>query len=189
MVNYFLTFRLAPSSPYCANSATAVNVSAPYFSKVFFYKESIEKETWQTHAYSFRGYYYVTLKIQSVVAIGNIACWPIIDDLLLTGINFEEMRENNDVVFNEFLNNGFEVGPGSPLYFTQGILLEAESNLGTFSSGKLALDPWIVLGTVKYIDSNHYVVPQGHKAVELISASEFYVPQDLRVDLRIFVGL
>ncbi|GJW06934.1 RNA-directed DNA polymerase, eukaryota [Tanacetum coccineum] len=67
--------------------------------------------------------------------------------------------------------SGFEIGPGFSAYTSQGILLETESNLNTPSSVQLALDPWIVLGTVKYIDSNHYVVPQGCRAVELISAS------------------
>ncbi|PWA49727.1 hypothetical protein CTI12_AA457500 [Artemisia annua] len=112
---YFLTFTLAPSSPYCANNAIAVNVSDPRFSKVFFYKESLGKETWQNHAYSVSGYRYVTLQIQSVAASshGNIACWPIIDNLLLTGIDQVEIRENNGD-FNRFWNSGFEVGP-SPL--------------------------------------------------------------------------
>ncbi|PWA98820.1 hypothetical protein CTI12_AA011500 [Artemisia annua] len=170
---FFLTFRLAPTSPICANNVTAVNVSYPRFSKVFYYKESLGKETWQNHAYSFPGYDYVTLQIQSVAAVShsNIACWPIIGELLLTGINKAEIRENNGVLFNEFWNSGFEVGPGSSSYHSQGILLEAESNLNNPSSVQLALDPWIVLGKVKYINSNRYKVPQGRRAVELISAS------------------
>ncbi|PWA34957.1 hypothetical protein CTI12_AA614090 [Artemisia annua] len=171
--HYFITFRLAPSSPYCANNATAVNVSDPRFSKVFFYKESLGKETWQTHAYAFWGYSYViTLQIQSVTTIshGNIACWPIIDNLVVTGIHNAEIRENNGD-FNGFSNSGFEVGPGPLVQSSQGIFLEAESNLNNLSSVQLALYPWIVLGTVKYINSNHYAVPEGRRAVELISAS------------------
>nr|GEY60081.1 hypothetical protein CTI12_AA614090 [Tanacetum cinerariifolium] len=172
-VTYFLTFTLAACSPYCANNTTAVNVSDPRFSKVFLYKESLGKETWHTHAYSFSGHGYVTLQIQSVAASGhgNIACWPIIDDLLLTGINEDEIRENNGLFINLFSNSGFEVGPGFLTHSSKGILLEAESKLNTSSSIQLALDPWSVVGIVKYIDRNHYAVPQGRRAVELISAS------------------
>nr|GFA61265.1 hypothetical protein [Tanacetum cinerariifolium] len=96
-------------------------ISYAFYLRVFLYKESLGKETWHTHAYSFSGHGYVTLQIQSVAASshGNIACWPIIDDLLLTGINEDEIRES----------------------------------------------------IVKYIDRNHYAVPQGRRAVELISAS------------------
>ncbi|GJW06935.1 RNA-directed DNA polymerase, eukaryota [Tanacetum coccineum] len=186
-----------PSSPSCANDATAINVSGPSLSKVFFYKQSLGKETWQTYAYAFwrnsiplGG---VTLQIQSAVSSSrsNSACWPIIDELLLSGIKYprvyggmsfsnsvnEFCYQTPDFGFilqqkcNGFLNSGFEVGPGFLESSSQGILLEAESNIDPLDIVVSALQSWEVLGTVKYIDSKHYAVPQGLRAVELVSGN------------------
>ncbi|GKD69258.1 lysine--tRNA ligase, class II, partial [Tanacetum coccineum] len=159
-------------SPSCANDATAINVSGPSLSKVFFYKQSLGKETWQTYAYAFwrnsiplGG---VTLQIQSAASSSrsNSACWPIIDELLLSGIKYPRVYGGNG-----FLNSGFEVGPGFLESSSQGILLEAESNIDPLDIVVSALQSWEVLGTVKYIDSKHYAVPQGLRAVELVSGN------------------
>lgn len=177
--------------------ATAVNVSGPYFSKVFFYKESLGKETWQTYAYKIFGVTSVTLQIQGVAASSdsNIACWPIIDDLLLTGVDSANTYKND--VVSHFSNRGFEVGPGFLETSSHGILLEDESKYITTSrSIQSALYPWIVLGTVKYIDSKHYAVPQGLRAVELVSASgnpsgilyHVNMYQELQVILEFIMG-
>ena len=69
------------------------------------------------------------------------------------------------------MNGGFEVGPSFPQSSSQGILLEAESNIDPSSPVQSALQYWIVLGTVRYIDSRHYTVPEGLKAVELVSGN------------------
>ncbi|GKD05545.1 lysine--tRNA ligase, cytoplasmic-like protein, partial [Tanacetum coccineum] len=93
--NYLLTFTLVPITSDCANNATAINVSGPLGSKLFFYKESLGKETWQTYAYSLWYFGSMTLQIESVAASshGDIACWPIIDDLLLTGIDYADNNQ------------------------------------------------------------------------------------------------
>ncbi|PWA34956.1 hypothetical protein CTI12_AA614080 [Artemisia annua] len=171
--DYVLTFTLAPSSLSCANSATAIRISGPSLSKVFTYKGSLGKETWQTYAYALWRNEVptssITLQIESVAASSrsNSACWPIIDDLLLTGINYPRIYTGN----NGFLNGGFEVGPSFLENSSQGILLEAEPNVDPLSPVQSALQTWAVLGTVKYIDYGHYVTPKGLRAVELISGN------------------
>nr|GEY17590.1 lysine--tRNA ligase, cytoplasmic-like [Tanacetum cinerariifolium] len=92
--DYVLTFTLASSSAECANNSTAVNVSGPSVSKVFYFEESLGNETWQTRAYSLGWSDFQTgsmsVQIKSVVNSSrgntNTACWPIIDTLLVTGI-------------------------------------------------------------------------------------------------------
>nr|GEY36246.1 lysine-tRNA ligase, class II [Tanacetum cinerariifolium] len=146
---------LTPSSPDCAKQAIAVSVSGPSVSKVFSYQASLTNETWQTYAYAlWRNELVPTsalnVQIESVAA-GNSACWPIVDDLLLTGVNYPKVS-----VGNGFLNGGLEVGPIFPQSSSQGILLEAESGIDPSSPVQSALQYWIVLGTVRYIDSKHY---------------------------------
>ena len=67
---------------------------------------------------------------------------------------------------NELLlsNGGFESGPDFLSNSTEGILLDPVS-----SPIQSAIQQWSVLGTVKYIDSKHYFVPEGNAAIELIS--------------------
>ncbi|GJR61526.1 lysine--tRNA ligase [Tanacetum coccineum] len=168
--DYVLTFTIAPSSPDCAKQAIAVSVSGPSVSKVFSYQASLAKETWQTYAYALWRNELIptsalTVQIESVAA-GNSDCWPIVDDLLLTGVNYPKVS-----VGNGFLNGGLEVGPIFPQSSSQGILLEAESGIDPSSPVQSALQYWIVLGTVRYIDSKHYTVPEGLKAVELLSGN------------------
>lgn len=70
---------------------------------------------------------------------------------------------------NRFANNGFEVGPAFLDNSSQGILLEAESNIDPSIYVQSPLQYWTILGVVKYIDSKHYAVPRGGRAVELVS--------------------
>jgi hypothetical protein len=62
-------------------------------------------------------------------------------------------------------NGGFETGPDFLSNSTGGILL-AENIPSAFQS---PLKLWYVLGTVKYIDSKNFFVPQGNAAIEIVS--------------------
>nr|KAJ0185967.1 hypothetical protein LSAT_V11C900480540 [Lactuca sativa] len=135
---YVLTFTLAPSSPDCANS-TSVNVSGPTASEVFFFRESLGTEMWQTYAYSL---------------------W---NQMGLMSLQIQSTSTNNG-----FANNGFEVGPAFIGNSSQGVLLEADSSYPE-SSIQSPLQHWSILGIVKYLDSKHYAVPRGGRAVELVS--------------------
>ncbi|KAL7584959.1 protein DUF642 L-GALACTONO-1,4-LACTONE-RESPONSIVE GENE 2 [Lactuca sativa] len=166
--DYVLTFTLAPSSPDCANS-TSVNVSGPSASEVFFFRESLGTEMWQTYAYSLwsqenkKGL--MSLQIQSTSNSNNITCWPIVDTILVTGIHGPRWYSDNG-----FVNSGFEVGPAFIENSSQGVLLEADSSYPD-SSVQSPLQYWTILGIVKYIDSKHYAVPRGGRAVELVSGN------------------
>ncbi|PWA49728.1 hypothetical protein CTI12_AA457510 [Artemisia annua] len=164
-----LTFTVAPSSGECANNYTAVNVSASGASKVFFYDESLGTEMWQTYAFSVgwveikRGFFGV--KIQSVVTTtshSNVTCWLIVDALLVKAIGPQTWYSGNPI-----LNSGFEVEPAFMGNSSQGVLLEAGSN----TQPSIPLQGWTILGTLKYIDSKHFAVPEGRGAIELISRS------------------
>lgn len=63
-------------------------------------------------------------------------------------------------------NGGFEAGPAFPSNSTEGLLLDEYPS--PFYSPLLH---WSVLGTVKYIDSKHFFVPQGNAAVEIVSGA------------------
>lgn len=65
---------------------------------------------------------------------------------------------------NLLLNGGFEYGPDFLSNSTEGILLDQ-----TPSPVQSPLLLWSVQGTVKYIDSKHYFVPQGNAAIEIVS--------------------
>lgn len=62
------------------------------------------------------------------------------------------------------LNGGFEYGPEFLNNSTEGILIDQAP-----SPVQSPLLEWSVLGTVKYIDSNHFFVPQGKAAIEIVS--------------------
>ncbi|CAI9302539.1 unnamed protein product [Lactuca saligna] len=179
--DFILTFTLAPSSPDCANS-TSVNVSGPSASEVFFFRESLGTEMWQTYAYSLWNQIgLMSLQIQSTSTSNNnsnnITCWPIVDTILVTGI--ESPRWYSD---NGFVNSGFEVGPAFIGNSSQGVLFEADSSY-PYSSVQSPLQYWTILGIVKYIDSKHYAVPRGGRAVELVSGAHAGLHADPYSDL------
>jgi hypothetical protein len=61
-------------------------------------------------------------------------------------------------------NGGFETGPDFLSNSTEGILLDEYR-----SAVQSPIQLWSVLGTVKYIDSRHFFVPQGNAAIEIVS--------------------
>lgn len=65
---------------------------------------------------------------------------------------------------NLLLNGGFEWGPDFPSNSTEGILLDSE-----LTPVQSALGKWSVKGTLKYIDSKNFFVPEGNAAVEIVS--------------------
>ncbi|KAL0335975.1 UNVERIFIED_CONTAM: hypothetical protein Sradi_4809400 [Sesamum radiatum] len=73
-------------------------------------------------------------------------------------------------------NGDFEVGPAFLSNSSEGILLNDEPDRLISP-----LQQWSVLGTIRYIDSKHYKVPQGKAAVELLSGA----PSGIQVDLKL----
>ncbi|CAL5349684.1 unnamed protein product [Camellia sinensis] len=163
--DYVLTFTLAPDSKDCSNNSTAVNVSAPVRSKVVFLEGHFGKDMWESHA-CYLGSWgdereKINLEIQraSISRDSNLTCDPIVDTFLITRIGMPIRYGDNMLV-----NGGFEVGPAFLSNSSQGILLHEEPD-----SLQSPLQQWSIIGTVKYIDSKHYSVPEGKAAIELVS--------------------
>ncbi|XP_057494149.1 protein DUF642 L-GALACTONO-1,4-LACTONE-RESPONSIVE GENE 2-like [Actinidia eriantha] len=166
-MGYLLTFTLAPSNEECFNNSIAVNVSAPGRSKVFSLERRYGKEMWQSHACYLGSWDDVrepiNLEIQraSFDKDSNLTCDPIVDTFLITRISAPRVYSDSMLV-----NYGFEFGPAFLSKSSEGILLDEELDAQTSP-----LQQWSVIGTVKYIDSKHYSVPEGKAAVELVSGA------------------
>ncbi|KAK2969293.1 hypothetical protein RJ640_030834 [Escallonia rubra] len=180
---YVLTFILAPASEDCYNNSTAVNVTAPGRSKVFYLERRYGREMWESHAYSLGNFAdernLINLEIQSVPtnADSNVRCWPVVDTFLISGIESPKFYGDNMVA-----NSGFEVGPSFIRNSPEGILLDEEPDYI-----QSVLQQWTVLGTVKYIDSRHFSVPKEKAAVELVSGAAL-APSGILTSLTLTKG-
>ncbi|KAL6325683.1 hypothetical protein AAG906_023528 [Vitis piasezkii] len=162
-MNYILTFTLALGDQNCSAIADIL-VSAPDSRGVFSLKQHYGKETWESYGHylgSWRDGEHINLVIQSQTTEPNpnSTCWPIVDTLLLKGVATLDKGNGNLLP-----NGGFESGPDFLSNSTEGILLDPVS-----SPIQSAIQQWSVLGTVKYVDSKNYFVPEGNAAIEFIS--------------------
>ncbi|XP_057495701.1 protein DUF642 L-GALACTONO-1,4-LACTONE-RESPONSIVE GENE 2-like [Actinidia eriantha] len=128
---------------------------------------ALGKEMWQSHAFYLGSWDDVgepiNLEIQmaSFDKDSNLTCDPIVDTFLITRIGLPRVYSDSMLV-----NYGFEFGPAFLSQSSEGILLDEELDAQTSP-----LQQWSVIGTVKYIDSKHYSVPEGKAAVELVSGA------------------
>ncbi|KAK3033474.1 hypothetical protein RJ639_033078, partial [Escallonia herrerae] len=161
-MSYLLTFALSLGGQNCSANASLV-VSAPDTSSVFSWKQRYEKGTWESY-----GLYLgrwgdgesinLVFQSQATETDSNSICWPLVDSLLLKTIGPLTQTRGNLL-----LNGGFELGPDF-LDNSKGTLLDPEPSVA-----RSALQLWSVMGTVKYIDSKNYFVPQGNAAIEIVS--------------------
>ncbi|KAF2316422.1 hypothetical protein GH714_041763 [Hevea brasiliensis] len=162
-VDYLLTFTLAPGGQNCSTNAN-VGVSAPDSHSIFSFKQDYGKEGWETFGLYLGSWEQqetinLVLESQSTESDANSTCWPLIDKLLLKTIETLVPGDNNLL-----LNGGFEYGPEFLSNSTEGILLDPVP-----TAVLSPLRQWSITGTVKYIDSKHYFVPEGNAAVEFVS--------------------
>ncbi|XP_052180059.1 protein DUF642 L-GALACTONO-1,4-LACTONE-RESPONSIVE GENE 2-like [Diospyros lotus] len=96
-------------------------------------------------------------------------CGPIIDDVAIKKLLNPDKPKDNAV-----LNGDLEVGPWMFRNESLGILLPTNLDEETSS-----LPGWIVESNraVRYIDSYHFAVPQGKRAIELLSGKEGIISQ------------
>ncbi|GFZ03216.1 choice-of-anchor C domain protein, putative [Actinidia rufa] len=96
-------------------------------------------------------------------------CGPVIDDVAVKKLFTPEKPKDNAV-----LNGDFEEGAWMFRNESLGVLLP--TNLDDETS---ALPGWIVESNraVRYIDSYHFAVPQGKRAIELLSGKEGIISQ------------
>ncbi|CAL1361534.1 unnamed protein product [Linum trigynum] len=101
------------------------------------------------------------------------ACGPLID-----AVHLKELHPPFPTRDNLVKNPGFEEGPRRPLTHSgNGILLPPKQD------DKVSpLPGWIIesLKSVKYIDAQHYNVPVGKSAVELVAGRESAIAQIIR---------
>ncbi|XP_057454705.1 protein DUF642 L-GALACTONO-1,4-LACTONE-RESPONSIVE GENE 2-like [Lotus japonicus] len=97
------------------------------------------------------------------------ACGPLIDSVALKVLN--PPRRTRD---NLLKNGNFEEGPYMSPRESWGVLIppHAEDSHGP-------LPGWIVesLKAVKYVDSDHFAVPEGKRAIELVAGKESAIAQ------------
>lgn len=71
--------------------------------------------------------------------------------------------------------------------FSEGVLLDSEPSLV-----ESALQEWSPTGTIRYIDSRHYFVPEGNAAIEMISGAGIQTAKALtdgsNYDLEFMLG-
>ncbi|XP_050204960.1 protein DUF642 L-GALACTONO-1,4-LACTONE-RESPONSIVE GENE 2-like [Mercurialis annua] len=160
-----LTFTLAPESKECSNNTVAVNVSTSARSKVFTLERHYGNEMWESHAFYFEswddGNGFINLVIQgvSLQTEMNIICRPVVDTFIIKKIGSSIVYGGNMLV-----NGGLEVGPAFLKNSEEGVLLDEEPD-----QSESPLQQWSIIGTVKYIDSENYYVPEGNAAIEIVS--------------------
>ncbi|KAG9158999.1 hypothetical protein Leryth_013370 [Lithospermum erythrorhizon] len=124
----------------------------------------------------------LVLQSEAIDIDPNSTCWPIVDSLRVKAVD----PTLNDGLLN---NGGFEVGPPFLETSSEGVLLDSVS-----SQVQSALQPWTVTGTIKYINSKNYFIPEGDAAVELVSGvgagiqTTINIPQDSSHVLEFMLG-
>ncbi|OWM71435.1 uncharacterized protein LOC116196748 [Punica granatum] len=149
----------------CTASAAAV-VSAPDSRTEVYQRDGYDGKPWQSFGVYLGNWEegeVVDLVIESMSSDPDpdTICWPIVDSVLLKSAR--SLASDNG---NLLPNQDFELGPEFLTNSTEGILLDqAQSPLQS------PLTQWSILGTIKYIDSDHFFVPAGNAAIEIIAGN------------------
>nr|AFK48067.1 unknown [Lotus japonicus] len=103
------------------------------------------------------------------------ACGPLIDSVALKTLN--PPRRTRD---NLLKNGNFEEGPYMFPNTSWGVLIPPH-----IEDAHSPLPGWMVesLKAVKYIDSNHFAVPAGKRAVELVAGKESVIAQNVKTTI------
>ncbi|XP_058196144.1 protein DUF642 L-GALACTONO-1,4-LACTONE-RESPONSIVE GENE 2 [Rhododendron vialii] len=165
---YSVTFAAART---CAQ-LESLNVSAPPWGA----SQTIDLQTvysvqgWDSYAWAFQaegdG---ANLVFRNPGMEDDPTCGPIIDDVAIKKLFTPDQSKDNAVV-----NGDFEEGPWMFRNESLGVLLPTNLDEETSS-----LPGWIVESNraVRYIDSYHFAVPQGKRAIELLSGKEGIISQ------------
>ncbi|KAK8641997.1 hypothetical protein V6N13_011362 [Hibiscus sabdariffa] len=163
---YAVTFSAART---CAQMES-LNVSVPPASQTVDLQTLYNVQGWDPYSISFEaGEDKVPLVFRNTGMEDDPECGPIIDDVAIKKLVTPDKPKDNLVV-----NSGFEFGPWMFQNVSLGVLLP--TNLDEETS---PLPGWMVESNraVRYIDSNHYAVPEGKRAVELVSGKEGIISQ------------
>ncbi|ERN07023.1 hypothetical protein AMTRI_Chr03g141980 [Amborella trichopoda] len=163
---YSVTFSAART---CAQ-LESINISVPPATQSVDLQTLYSVQGWDSYAWAF-----VAQSEDSKLVFRNPGmeddptCGPIIDDIAIKKLFTPDKPKDNVVV-----NGDFEEGPWMFRNESLGVLLP--TNLDEESS---PLPGWIIESNraVRYIDSTHFAVPQGKRAIELLSGKEGIISQ------------
>ncbi|CAH2072787.1 unnamed protein product [Thlaspi arvense] len=165
-LNYILTFALIPGGQNCSTSA-GLSVSGPDSNAVFAYRQNYSKVPWQSYTHNLGRLgngepINLVLESEAIDSDTNSTCWPIVDTLLIKTVGVTVVQDSGNLL----TNGGFESGPGFLTNSTEGVLIDAVPSVI-----QSTLWQWSVIGTVRYIDSEHFHVPEGKAAIEILAGT------------------
>ncbi|XP_050234383.1 protein DUF642 L-GALACTONO-1,4-LACTONE-RESPONSIVE GENE 2 [Mercurialis annua] len=163
---YSVTFSAART---CAQMES-LNVSVPPASQTIDLQTLYNVQGWDPYAWAFEAENdKVSLVFRNPGMEDDPTCGPIIDDIAIKKLFSPDKPKDNAV-----LNGDMEEGPWMFKNVSLGVLLPTNLDEETTS-----LPGWIVESNraVRYIDSDHFSVPQGKRAIELLSGKEGIISQ------------
>ncbi|XP_031132097.1 uncharacterized protein LOC116033493 [Ipomoea triloba] len=163
---YSITFSAART---CAQ-LESLNVSVPPASQTIDLQTLYSVQGWDTYSWAFQPQEdNVRVVFRNPGMEDDPTCGPIIDDIAMKKLFVPDKPKDNPV-----LNGDFESGPWMFRNESLGVLLS--TNLDEDTS---PLPGWIVESNraVRYIDSYHFNVPGGKRAIELLSGKEGIISQ------------
>ncbi|KAB2601441.1 hypothetical protein D8674_002446 [Pyrus ussuriensis x Pyrus communis] len=163
---YSVTFSAART---CAQ-LESLNVSVPPASQTIDLQTLYNVQGWDPYAWAFEAEEdNAMLVFRNPGMEDDPTCGPIIDDVAMKKLFTPDRPKDNAVI-----NGDFEEGPWMFPNISLGVLLPTNLDEETSS-----LPGWIVESNraVRYIDSYHYAVPQGKRAIELLSGKEGIISQ------------
>ncbi|KAK4745391.1 hypothetical protein SAY87_011703 [Trapa incisa] len=164
------TYSVTFSAARTCGQLESINVSVPPASQTIDLQTVYNIQGWDPYAWAF-----VAEDNEAKIVFKNPGmeddptCGPIIDDVAIKKIIAPDRPKDNAVV-----NGDFEEGPWLFRNTSLGVLLPTNLDEDTSS-----LPGWIVESNraVRYIDSYHFAVPEGKRAVELLSGKEGIISQ------------
>ncbi|KAF0935099.1 hypothetical protein E2562_030386 [Oryza meyeriana var. granulata] len=168
---YALTFSAART---CAQ-AERLNVSASGQSAVLPMQTMYSSNGWDSYAWAWvadADADVVDVVIHNPGVADDPACGPLIDSVAIRTLN-PPRRTNKNLVKNGDFEEGPYIIPGT----RWGVLIPS-----MVVDDHSPLPGWMVesLKAVKYIDSDHFAVPRGRRAVELLAGRESAIAQVIR---------
>ncbi|KAL3615186.1 hypothetical protein CASFOL_040847 [Castilleja foliolosa] len=164
---YSVTFSAART---CAQ-LESLNVSVPPASQTIDLQTLYSVQGWDSYAWAFRAEREEDKRVvfRNPGMEDDPTCGPIIDDIAIKKLFVPDKPKDNAVV-----NGDFEEGPWMFRNESLGVLLPTNLDEDTSS-----LPGWIVESNraVRYIDSYHFKIPGGKRAIELLSGKEGIISQ------------
>ncbi|KAK9268296.1 hypothetical protein L1049_010739 [Liquidambar formosana] len=163
---YSITFSAART---CAQ-LESINISVPPLSQTIDLQTVYTVQGWDLYAWAFEAEAEdVSVVFRNPGMEDDPTCGPVIDDIAIKKLFTPDRPKDNEVI-----NGDFEEGPWMFRNDSLGVLLPTNLDEETSS-----LPGWNVESNraVRYIDSDHFIVPNGKRAVELLSGKEGIISQ------------